>query len=156
MFCVILYTKGLRLSGSSSFCLYPISFAHQRPTSCAHTHTHTHTHTHMCTCTHIYKYKHRHTHTNTDTHTTHTHIDKYALTPVASSLALVFLFLFIAHHPVEQGCTCVHPCPTNAHVCNSVFLKDLGKPLFHITPKSGDMRKWVLISILLCCPSPIW
>jgi hypothetical protein len=40
----------------------------------------------------------------------------------------------------------------------SVSFKDLGKPWFHITPKSGDMRKWVIISILLCCPSPspIW
>jgi hypothetical protein len=34
------------------------------------------------------------------------------------------------------------------------FFKDLGKPWFHVSSKYGNLRNWVLMSILFCCPSP--
>ena len=56
---------------------------------------------------------------------------------------------------VAYVCVCVYGCiHTCVRACVSVVFKDLGKPWFHVSSKSGNLRNWVLMSILFCCPGP--
>jgi len=52
-----------------------------------------------------------------------------------------------------EGSSRVSTSSRHLCMCTSVIFKDLGKPWFCVSSKSGNLRNWVLMSISFAAPA---